>query len=491
MIGTTSLLIFPFIISLFGAISSLFLPKVMRIAAPFFFFIHLILSFFLAKLVFDGGAVAMSAGSWLAPYGIVLVADPFAALMLFLSSLIFFCCLVVPSDTDKFSFMPLTFLLQAGVTLSFISGDLFNLFVAFELMLTASYGILTCEGDGKRLGNIYSYLSMNIVASLLFLVAIAIFYGSCGSLNLAALSGHFNESTSLLTILPIIAIGLVVVIKGGIFPLYFWLPDSYPILPSHLAALFAGTLSKVGIYVLFRLAFVLSIFTHPSLIIALFIMGSLTMFFGVVGAVSKSSVKEILSYHILSQVGYMIFALALGTPLAVAAAIFFIMHNMLVKSSLFLLGGIAQRRCQTDYLPRMGGLWYTTPFLGLLFSLQALSLAGLPPLSGFWGKYLILFEGMSLESYFAVFIALITSFLTLFSMVKIWNQAFFGEQQGAHVSVNKSAYIGSCILTVFSLLIGVMVNQSFGLTYHAAEKLVDNREYIAVSLASGSKGERP
>lgn len=476
----------PFFLPVLGAITTYFAVTIERYLKLFFLALHLTISAYLCFQAYSEGIQTLGVGNWMVPYGIILIIDPFASCMLLASSLIFFCCLL-EEDSDS---APLLFFLQAGVSLSFLTGDFFNLFVALELMLISSYAIMVTRGDSSKLTNMYSYLSMNIIASFLYLIAVAIFYGYTGSLNFAVLGMQFTGGSHPLAIVLLISILLVVAIKGGLFPLYFWLPDSYPILPSHLGALFGGILSKVGIYAFYRLMLTIFNFSHPILNQVVLILSCLTMFLGVIGAVSKVSIKDILSYHILSQVGYMIFALILGTPMAIAAGIFFIIHNMIVKASLFLIGGVASRKCQSDNLSKMGGLWGTVPILGLLFIIQAFSLAGIPPLSGFWGKYLIIQQAVAGDYYLSTIIALATSFLTLFSMIKIWNSAFLTPLSTTLEPVTRKAYIGPIILCLVALVMGFYGQGMYYISYVAAEKLLDQSEYISLSLNSGNKGRK-
>lgn len=486
MISSPILVALPFLIALVASVATFFLPA-KRLFARAFLFLHFASSLALTITVIDSGPLATAAGGWVAPFGIVLIADTFAALLLSVSSFIFICCLIEVEKNKSSTYWPLLFLLEAGVSLSFITGDLFNLFVAFELMLMSSYAILTTQGSKVHLNNAYSYLAMNITASFIYLIAIALFYSFTGELNFAALSEHLSKTESPLKWVPIATMLVVVAVKAGIFPLYFWLPDAYPILPSNLAGLFSGILSKVGIYVLFRLF--LTVFPQdPILNHTLTVFACATMFFGVMGAVSRSSIPGILSYHTLSQVGYIALALSLSTPLAIAAGIFFMVHNMVVKSSLFLIGGIADRYCGSPHLKFMGGIWVTAPFLGILFIIQSFSLSALPPFSGFWGKYLLFFEGMTLGAYTAISIALGTSFFTLYSMIKIWNAAFIGNEKGKLDLSSRQGYVGVLLLTVFALGMGLMPQPTYSLTKLATEQLLDREQYISTAMATGYKG---
>lgn len=487
--SASTLLILPFLIALFAStISFTSLGRTKSVRAML-----LMLSVFSALALLwkslSDGIISTSVGDWLAPYGIVLIVDPFAALLLVTASVVFFCCLWDFETENTFS-MPLLFLLQAGINLSFITGDLFNLFVAFELMLMSSYALIAIHGRTSRSDNLFSYLLVNVFASFLYLIAIALFYGYTGSLNFAALALLFQEHSGGVALLPILGIFLVMFIKSGVFPFYFWLPDTYPLLPARLAALFAGTLSKVGIYAIFRIW--LTVYSHPEpwLINGFLVLAALTMLFGVMGAVSQGSFKAILCYHVLSQVGYILFAMTLSTSLAVTAGILFILHNMVVKSSLLLIGGIAREYCGSDYLKKMGALWHSRPLLGSLFLIQSLSLAGLPPFSGFWAKYMLFHEGLTLGAYAAVTVGLITSFLTLFSMIKIWGGAFQGKAERPLSSVQKTAYYGPIILTLIALSMGLMAQYSVALSQIAANTLLDRDAYITAGLKVGAKGEK-
>ena len=481
-------MIAPLILPLLAALLFAFLHERGRRWAPTAFFLQLVASTALAVTVYTHGTVALSVGNWLAPYGIVLIADPFAVLLLAVSSLVFFSCSIALPEDKSGSQVPLLFLLQTGVSLSFLSGDLFNLFVAFELMLTSSYALLVTQGKGEQLSNAYGYLISNIVASFLYLIAVAAFYGTTGSLNFASLAVHLSEADRAAAQLPMLMMVLVMLVKGGVFPLYFWLPDSYPLLPSPLLALFGGILTKVGVYGLYRLVF--TVFPELPWVLQTLLptLACLTMVLGVLGAVSKSSIKGILSYHILSQVGYMVLALCFGTPLAITAGILFVLHNMLVKSSLFLLGGVAEAKCRAKKLDEMGGIWSAYPWLGGLFLLQAFALVGLPPLSGFWGKYLIIYEGVLLENYILAAVAALTGFLTLFSMIKIWNSAYLPPAKRSLSSIPKLLYVGPIILSVASLGMGIVPRPAMELAGKAAEQLLDRDMYISLSLAQGQKG---
>lgn len=452
-----------------------------------------LLATWLVAATFEGRTFVIGLGGWPAHFGIVLVVDLLSALMLALSTLITLASVLygyaeAPMGVEHPLRTPLIQFLVMGIHLTFCTGDLFNLFVAFEVLLIASYALLTLEADDWDIKQAFPYVAINLFGSALFLSVCGLAYMLFGTLNFAgiivragALAGDFR--------LPLLALIMIVVfgIKAGLFPLYYWLPNSYPTLPIPTAALFAGLLTKVGVYVLLRMfGTVLPhdlAFAHSLLAW----LAGVTMLLAVIGAISRNFIRGILSFHILSQIGYMVLAIGLFTPLSLAACILYILHHIVVKSSLFLIGGVAMRLNGTDNLDRMGNLWKQTPWLGVLFLLQALSLAGLPPLSGFWGKYLIVVVGIEQREYWLVGASILASLLTLFSMVKIWNGAFWTTSHAVPVRGEQRRQLGMTAvvagLTCVSLGIGLGAEVFVQTAMRAAGQLLDQPGYAQTVLA--------
>src|SRR5690606_23287247 len=212
--------------------------------------------------------------------------------------------------------------------------------------------------------------------------------------------------------------------KAAIFPLFFWLPASYHTASAPVLAIFAALLTKVGIYAIVR-CFSLIFPITAGLAIIIGLLAVLTMITGVLGAASHFDIRKILSFHIISQIGYMLVGVAIATPLAIAGSVFYILHHIIVKANLFLIGGVIRRRTGSYHLKQIGGLHRTAPFLAIMFCIPALSLAGLPPLSGFWAKYLVVKPSLDAGNWYLAATALIVGVLTLYSMLKIWNEAFW------------------------------------------------------------------
>ncbi len=459
---------------------------------------QLVVAGFLIHLTYTQSPLVMPMGNWAAPYGIVVVVDLLAAIMLGLSSFtalatILYGFFEASPRIEHPLRLPLVQFLVTGINLAFLTGDLFNLFVAFEVMLIASYALLTLEADNWDVKQAFPYLAINLVGSTLFLCGAGFAYRLFGTLNFAdiALRARAMSDDPRVTALALLLL-VVFGLKAGVFPLYCWLPNSYPILPAPVAGLYSGMLTKVGVYVLLRVLGTVLPHDLAGVHTLLAWLAGATMIFGVLGAISRNFIRGILSYHILSQIGFMVLAIGLFTPFAFAACIFYIIHHIIVKSSLFLVGGTAALLNRTDNLDRMGNLWRQTPLLGLLFLLQALSLAGLPPLSGFWGKYAILVVGLEQREFVLVGLAILASILTLFSMLKIWNAAFWGSSEECEVCVwdwrwLRMSQIVAGMVAV-SLAIGLGAEGVFRVANRAAIQVLDQEAYARAVFSVTGKG---
>jgi len=461
-----------------------------------------------------GEVLVSQMGNWPAPFGISIVVDPLSAIMLCIESVVCLAVFIycIGQLTDRFAggfFYPLFHLLMMGVQWSFITGDLFNLFVAFEIMLMASYAIFVIGTTRQQMRQAYKYVILNLIGSTMFVTCAGLLYGQLGTLNMAditriAMVGDLPRAS-----IPVITMLLLVFGgKTAIFPLWYWLPDTYHTLPAAIGGLFAGLLTKVGAYVMIRV-FVMMFGSAPEitsvLTPVLIVSAVVTMFVGVLGAVSMHSVRRILSIHIISQVGYMLMGIGLGTAavagltateainskeLAIAGAIFFIIHNMVVKCCLFLCGGLMMEHAGDDNLEKIGGLLKRDPWLAALFLIAALSLAGLPPLSGFFGKWVLIKEALRQQQYSLTAFAVATSLLTLLSMLKIWSYGFWSPSQGTHVEFPDRRPRTTGGLIAISLLVIVALTMGFGaqsymrVSKQAAHMLLDPRPYITAVLGA-------
>jgi multicomponent Na+:H+ antiporter subunit D len=354
--------------------------------------------------------------------------------------------------------------------------------------------LLALGGEKPQLEGAIKYVTLNFLSSAIFLAAVGLLYGTTGTLNMADLAGALGSGTrpaltASLAMLFLVAFG----IKAAIFPFFFWLPASYHTPPVPVSAIFAGLLTKVGVYALLRvftLLFVPGGATH-ALILAL---AGLTMVTGVLGAAAQTEFRRILSFHIVSQIGYMIMGLGLGTRAAIAGSIFYIAHHIIVKTNLFLVAGVVHRLRGTHELKRLGDLYRDHPVTAALFLIPALSLAGVPPLSGFFAKLALVRAGLAIDRYAIVATALVVSLLTLFSMTKIWAEAFWKEAPdraaaGAAPGAGRRPGVAGMLLPITVLAavtvgIGVLAEPLFLLSDRAAGQLLDPSAYVGAVLGS-------
>ncbi|GBF76892.1 Na+/H+ antiporter subunit D [Paenibacillus sp. 598K] len=459
-----------------------------RIVSGIMMTVLLGLSLWLAADIYTSGMKTLEVGGWQTPFGIVLAADKLAAMMVVLTCLVGLVCLfysfaTIHPERERHYYYPFYFFLLTGVNGSFLTGDLFNLFVFFEVMLLASYALMVIGGTRYQLRETMKYAVINVCSSLLFLIAIAYLYGVAGTVNMAHLAQRIGElgQTGIMQVIAMLFF-LVFAIKGALFPLYFWLPRSYYGPPAAITALFGGLLTKVGVYAMIRVFTLIFnhdiAFTHHLLLVA---VAGLTMLLGVLGAVSKYDFKKILAYHIISQLGYMIMGLGLFTKLALAGAIYYMAHHIIIKTGLLLMAGAAQRVTGTTDLRQMGGLLRTHPYMAWFFLILALSIAGIPPLSGFFGKFPLIVAAFEEQSYAIAIVALVVGLLTLISMMKIFTHAFWGAQR--HTEAQAQVRVGkllapASVLVLLTIALGIGAQPFFTYAETVAAELMDPQGYI-------------
>lgn len=497
------IIVLPIIIPLVFAVIMLFFwknikaHKILNVIASLF---SLAVSIVLLSGVNSSGIISLQVGSWQAPFGISIVADLLASIMVLITAVIGLAASIyslgsMDEQRERFLYYPLLQFLLMGINGAFLTGDVFNLYVWFEVMLISSFVLLALGGKREQLEGAIKYVTLNLLSSAIFLAAVGILYGIVGTLNMADLARKIplveqKELVTVVSFLFMVAFG----IKAAVFPLFFWLPASYHTPPIAVSAIFAGLLTKVGVYALIRVFTLIFIqdtnFTHTVLLV----IAGFTMLTGVLGAASQNDMRKILSFHIISQIGYMIMGLALFSPLAIAGAIFYIIHHIIVKTNLFLVSGVVDKMKGSFELKKIGGIYKYYPLLGLLFLIPALSLAGIPPLSGFWAKFVVIKAGLEIDQMLIVGVALFVGLLTLFSMTKIWNEAFWKDDPRgsknvlmdsfAAVPVSKKVLMFSpiIILALITIVIGLNAEPFFNIANNAAEQLLNPNEYISKVL---------
>ncbi|TLP99713.1 Na+/H+ antiporter subunit D [Nesterenkonia salmonea] len=402
--------------------------------------ITVVLEIVLLSEVWHGGTHAVQLAGWPAPFGISMVIDRFAALMLVVSSIITLAVLLYAvgqgaaeekNDSGPVSiFYPTFLILVAGVSNAFLAGDLFNLYVGFEIFLTASYVLLTLGGGEARIRAGVTYVVVSILSSMLFLITIGLMYAATGTVNLADLALKITEldhgTQLMLHVMLLVAFG----IKAAVFPLAFWLPDSYPTAPAPVTAVFAGLLTKVGIYAMIRTETLL--FPGERINTVLMVVAALTMIVGILGALAQSDIKRMLSFTLISHIGYLVFGLALSSVIGMAATIYYVAHHITIQTTLFLVTGLIERRAGTSNVDKLGGLARISPVLAILFFLPAMNLAGIPPFSGFVGKLGMMQGGIAENTWITwtlVFASVLTSLLTLLAVARIWARGFWRKAE--------------------------------------------------------------
>jgi multicomponent Na+:H+ antiporter subunit D len=467
-------------------------PGVTRFAGVAGALVLLVSSCLLLHETLDSGYITVQPGGWKAPFGITLIADIFSASMVCITAVVGLSVAVyslhsIPEKLIRKHYFALFHFLLMGVNGAFITGDLFNLYVWFEIMLISSFVLITLGGGRDQLEGGVKYLVINLFSSILFLSGVGLIYGKLGTLNMADIAFQLSQTDDAFLVnssamLLLAAFG----VKAAIFPFFFWLPASYHTPNIAISALFAGLLTKVGVYALIR-AYTLCFHAQFEVVqgTLLFLAGA-TMVTGVLGAAVQYDIRKILSFHIVSQIGYMVMGLAIGTPLAIAGAIFYTLHHIIVKTNLFLICGLIERKCGSSDLKKIGGLYAVAPGLSLLFFIPAFSLGGIPPLSGFWAKFTVIKAGLDAHHYLLVTAALLVGVLTLFSMTKIWAEAFWKEPaepvQGSGGKLSASLVLPCVALAAITVVIGLWSEPLFTLAERAAAQLLDPQAYIRTVL---------
>ncbi|URN96491.1 MAG: Na+/H+ antiporter subunit D [Candidatus Pristimantibacillus lignocellulolyticus] len=448
------------------------------------------ISAFTVYHVSEQGIVVLELGGWSAPYGIVLVGDMLAVLLVTVASFVTLMCLLFGFNSfemgHKRHFVyPMILVLLSGVNGSFLTGDLFNLFVFFEVMLIASYVLIVLGGKKIQLRESIKYVLINVISSTLFVIATGYLYSVTGTLNMAHLSERVAMAgqDGLLTAISFLFL-TVFGLKSGLL-LFFWLPGSYSAPPAPIAALFAALLTKVGVYTVIRVFTLIFYhdkeFTHT----AMMWMAAITMILGALGAVSQWEIKKILSYNVIVSVGFILFGVSIATDQSLSGSLFYLIHDMLSKALIFITGGAIISIFGTDKLKEFSGLILFRPLLGWLFFIGVLALAGVPPLGGFVGKVMILKGAVSAGELIVSIIGLLTSLLVLYSVMKIFIHSFWGEtlmSEGQEYSTGTNALLPGTILVICIAGMGIGAEWIMTFISQATEVMVNPSIYIEAVL---------
>jgi len=379
------------------------------------------------------GTLQYFIGGWRPPIGINMVLDGFTAFMSFTINIITFCIAIysinyMENFTSKWKFYTLFLLMVTGMNGVIVTGDIFNLFVYLEIASVASYA-LVAFGTGKHeLEAAFKYAVMSTVASLFILLGIVFLYSYTSTLNMADISATLGTKSSsdiilLTSILFIVGFGL----KAALVPFHGWLPDAHPSAPAPISAMLSGILIKsLGVYALCRIFYNVIGFSHTISNIFLF-LGVFSMVLGVFLAIGQWDLKRLLAYHSISQIGYVILGIGLGTPLGVLGGLFHLFNHSVFKSLLFLNAGAVEYSTGTRDLKKMGGLAKRIPVTYSTNLIGSMSIAGIPPFNGFWSKLIIIIATVQAGRYGYAFWAVLASVLTLASFMKVMRYAYYGK----------------------------------------------------------------
>jgi multicomponent Na+:H+ antiporter subunit D len=446
------------------------------------------------------GIQVLQVGAWPAPFGITLVADVFSAVMVVMVSVIGLAVAGssfagVDPRREALGYHPLIQVVLMGVAGAFLTGDIFNLYVWFEVMLIGSFVLMAMHRTRAQLHAAFIYVGLNLLASAVLLTAIGLLYGQAGTLNLADLAHAWPERRTpgldaALSMLFLTAFG----IKAGLFPLFFWLPASYHTPPAAIGALLAGLLTKVGVYAMIRVFTLL--FPDPSAGVyrVLLVLSAVTMVVGLIGALAQQDFRRVLSFNLVGHIGFTTVGLALWTPAALGGSILYVLHHMLVISTLFLVSGLFLRQRRTTDLHALGGLYRAQPAVAALALIPLFSLAGIPPLSGFVAKVAVVAPMLGTGQYALAAVALGVSLLTVLSMARLWEESIWKPSPVPAPASVPQARLGAAIVAPIAFLAALTVGLTVlagpvaSLTREAAAQLLDRNAYLRAVL--GEEGQR-
>ncbi|MDA5560338.1 Na+/H+ antiporter subunit D [Exiguobacterium sp. MMG028] len=483
--------VFPIVIPALAAIIMMFMPKrvqLQRVMALGALVITAIVSLFLVHTVSTEGIQTLNLGNWQAPFGITLVSDMLSALLVTTSTLLtlFIVWFAVHYFSDSYEgnylYISMLFLL-VGVNGAFTTGDIFNLFVFFEVFLMSSYVLIVLGGRGVQLRESIKYLLVNIIASALFVMSVALLYGVTGTLNLADLAMKIPlvDNPDVITVIGVMFV-IVFGMKGALVPLHYWLPGAYVVAPTPILAMFGALLTKVGVYSILRTYTLLFDGNGEFLQTFLMVLAVLTIFIGMTGAIAYNDVKLIIIYNIMIAVGVILYGISVNTQTSLEGSLYYLIHDMIIKAVLFMLVGMMIGITKSGQLRDMGGLITRFPLFGWTFFIAALSLAGIPPLSGFFGKLLIVSGGMDEGELFGPLLVLLSSLFVLYSVMKIFLNGFWGEAKreydGPLVPYTKRLIVPVFLLLIIAVAYGFGAEAIHPYITQAIEPLVNPEIYI-------------
>ncbi|MGF1552896.1 MAG: proton-conducting transporter membrane subunit [Paracoccaceae bacterium] len=445
------------------------------------------------------GPQAVQMGGWAAPFGITLAVDTLSAVMVTIAggaglAAFAYAFHEVDAEAERLGFHALGHAMLAGVCGAFVTGDLFNLYVWFEVMLISSFGLLVIGGGRAQIDGAVKYVALNLIGTLAFLAGVGLLYGATGTLNMADLAIKLDGRSGETAVVG--AAGLLLfafAAKAALFPVFFWLPAAYHTPAVATSALFSALLTKVGVYSLLRVFTLVFAPGDPIISNVLLVAAGVTLVLGALGATAQDHMRRVFGFHIVSQIGVMTIGVALATPLALAASVFYFLHHIPAMMNMFLIGGIMGRECGDERVSRVGGLWAAGPWLGVIFLVPALSLIGVPPLSGFWAKLFMVRGAVEAGEYLLGGMILAASVLTFYYLGRMFVSAFWAprpeaaDDTPASLDPTPALVLPVLGLTAVTLGISLYAGVMFELADGAARALLDPLPYLRTVLGSESR----
>jgi len=456
----------------------------------------LISNVLLLSRILDAGPVVMTMGRWLPPFGISFTADVLGASLALTATLVaLICALYSISDIGtlgrRYGFYPFLMLMMAGVSGSFLTGDIFNLYVWFEVFLISSFGLLILGSEHRQLDGATKYAILNLIGTTLFLTATALLYGVFGTLNMADIAvkaGNVREGAPLITLAVffLLAFGM----KAAAFPVNFWLPASYHTPRIVTAALFGAILTKIGVYALLRVVVMLFPLERAILSGVIAWVAAATMILGVLGALAQTDIRRALGFLVISSVGNILVGLALGSGEGLAGSIFYTFHSMIVTAALYLLAGTMKGLGGSYSLRSLSGLYAAHPMIAAFALLLMLASAGLPPASGLWPKILLVQASLDAGQGWLAFAVLLSGFLTTVALGRVFILTIWRQHEG-EVLVEKTSpmfgYVTLGVLAVAVMFMGLYPQPVIDIAESAARGLLDGSLYIDAVFPGGQR----
>ncbi|WP_431321789.1 Na+/H+ antiporter subunit D [Rhizobium sp. YTU87027] len=463
-----------------------------RVAIPGLAVLVLLDAALLAKVVAHG-PLTMVMGRWLPPFGIAFTVDLFGALMALTAAIAalaggLYALKDVTESGRRYGFFPFLLLLMAGVSGAFLTGDVFNLYVWFEVLLISSFGMLILGSERGQIDGAMKYAVLNLIGTTLFLISVGIVYAVFGTLNMADIAGKVEsvrDTAPLMTLSALVLLAFAM--KAAAFPVNFWLPASYHTPRIVVSALFAGLLTKVGVYALIRIMVMLLPVEREQLSLLIAATGAATIIIGALGALAQDDIRKLLGYVVISGIGNMLVGIALGTPGGLSGAIFYALHSMVLLTALYLLAGQAAALAGGFSLAGLGGLYRKSSGFAALSFILFVAACGLPPFSGFWPKVILVRASIDVGAWWLAAAILIGGFLLTVVFGRVFLLAYWrpAATPQAAASIGWQAGLPLAILTALVVAFGILPEQLLDMAQVAANGLIDPTPYLQSVFPGG------